>query len=344
MDPNIADLFQREGVTFVGKGKKIVDGKQTDEDAIIIGVEEKKPKSELTKNQILPSFVSGQKTDIVQTGVIKKRSYEEARRTEKSRPIQPGTSCGHYAISAGSFGSVVYADVEVAVKKDIKSESFFVEFLMAFYNFLKQFLKGHDLIDLPPEEPEEPEPPMETKAYILSNNHVLANENKASLGDPIRQPGTYDGGTKNDVVAVLSEFVPISRSKTNYVDCAIAEITVDYVPEILDIGVPKGTADIEVGEYITKSGRTTGTTRAKVIAVDAYTRVEYDMGLTSWEGQIITGRTDDDEPSSDGGDSGSLGVDDNGYAVGLLAFGSDEITGYNPIGEVLSALKTKVHF
>ena len=30
---------------------------------------------------------------------------------------------------------------------------------------------------------------------ILSNNHVLANSNNASIGDTILQPGTADGGT-----------------------------------------------------------------------------------------------------------------------------------------------------
>lgn len=32
-------------------------------------------------------------------------------------------------------------------------------------------------------------------SYLLSNNHVLANENSAEIGDPILQPGVYDGGT-----------------------------------------------------------------------------------------------------------------------------------------------------
>jgi len=31
--------------------------------------------------------------------------------------------------------------------------------------------------------------------YILSNNHVMANINQASIGDHILQPGAYDGGT-----------------------------------------------------------------------------------------------------------------------------------------------------
>ena len=33
-----------------------------------------------------------------------------------------------------------------------------------------------------------------TDYYILSNNHVFADENQASLGDNILQPGPYDGG------------------------------------------------------------------------------------------------------------------------------------------------------
>ncbi len=46
--------------------------------------------------------------------------------------------------------------------------------------------------------------------YILSNNHVLANSNEAEIGDPILQPGPYDGGNfPQDHIANLSEFVPI---------------------------------------------------------------------------------------------------------------------------------------
>ncbi|HGY55820.1 MAG TPA: hypothetical protein ENK44_08970 [Caldithrix abyssi] len=48
------------------------------------------------------------------------------------------------------------------------------------------------------------------KKYILSNNHVLANSNDASIGDPILQPGPYDGGgMPQDHIADLSEFIPI---------------------------------------------------------------------------------------------------------------------------------------
>ena len=46
--------------------------------------------------------------------------------------------------------------------------------------------------------------------YILSNNHVLVNSNEAEIGDPVLQPGLYDGGAySQDGIANLNEFVPI---------------------------------------------------------------------------------------------------------------------------------------
>ncbi|MDT7864854.1 MAG: hypothetical protein RQ922_03120 [Thermoproteota archaeon] len=39
---------------------------------------------------------------------------------------------------------------------------------------------------------------------ILSNNHVMANFNNASIGEPIVQPGPYDGGKHPaDTIATL---------------------------------------------------------------------------------------------------------------------------------------------
>lgn len=46
---------------------------------------------------------------------------------------------------------------------------------------------------------------------ILSNNHVLANNNVAVIGDPILQPGATDGGMNpGDVVAYLERFIPLN--------------------------------------------------------------------------------------------------------------------------------------
>lgn len=62
---------------------------------------------------------------------------------------------------------------------------------------------------------------------ILSNNHVLANSNNASIGDAILQPGPFDGGQiPGDVIAHLKRSVPLDFSGSfNRVDAAIATPT-----------------------------------------------------------------------------------------------------------------------
>src|SRR5437016_14534636 len=51
--------------------------------------------------------------------------------------------------------------------------------------------------------------------YILSNNHVLANSNGASIGDPEYQPGPFDGGTSADQIATLTDFQTINFTGVN---------------------------------------------------------------------------------------------------------------------------------
>lgn len=60
------------------------------------------------------------------------------------------------------------------------------------------------------------------KPYLLSNNHVLANTNAAQVGDAIYQPGPMDGGRSRHTVANLAAFVPISFTRQNKVDAALA--------------------------------------------------------------------------------------------------------------------------
>src|SRR3989449_5628334 len=74
------------------------------------------------------------------------------------------------------------------------------------------------------------------RVYILSNNHVLANSNGASIGDPEYQPGPYDGGTSADQIATLTDFQVISFASngSNTIDAAIALSSTD----LLDNAVP----------------------------------------------------------------------------------------------------------
>src|SRR5437899_12519168 len=79
--------------------------------------------------------------------------------------------------------------------------------------------------------------------YILSNNHVLANSNGASIGDPEYQPGPFDGGTAADQIATLTDFQAIDFSgANNTIDAAIRLSSTDFpnnpVPADAGYGIP----------------------------------------------------------------------------------------------------------
>ncbi len=183
------------------------------------------------------------------------------------------------------------------------------------------------------------------KHFILSNNHVLANGNEAQTGDPVLQPGPYDGGknTPRYRIGRLSQFVPIAfDGRPNQVDAAIAETELKSVKaEICSIGKVAGLARLRRGLVVQKHGRTTGPTRGLLSGLYAKIWVDYDGKAALFEGQLRLegGRI----PFSAGGDSGSLIVDLDGRAVGLLFAGSEleNITFANPIRAVLKALKVR---
>lgn len=196
--------------------------------------------------------------------------------------------------------------------------------------------------------------------YILSNNHVLARSDSASLGENIIQPGLVDtncGATSSSVVGNLSQFANLQATGTN-VDAAIAQIVpgaVDTTGTILQLGstttggVPDpgpphaGTGvTATVGMGVGKSGRTTGLTCSRVGAVGVAASVQYQAGCgtgstfnVTYTNQIsVTGGT-----FSGAGDSGSLIVSaGTADPVALLYGGSDTDTVGNPVQDVLNAM------
>jgi hypothetical protein len=185
---------------------------------------------------------------------------------------------------------------------------------------------------------------------ILSNNHVLANENRGRTGDAILQPGSYDGGvTPGDEVAQLGKFIRVRRGQTNFVDAAIATVNTSIKFDAVTmarIGKLKGLGATPIVDEleVSKVGRTTATTKGKITAFELdNVMVDYDMGTLRFDNQleIEAGH----HPFSSGGDSGSLIVDSDCLAVGLLFAGSDAggqhghgTTFANPIHPVLDAL------
>jgi|SRR5579883_585050 len=195
------------------------------------------------------------------------------------------------------------------------------------------------------------------KPHILSNNHVLADENRGKIGDTVLQPGKYDDGKDPaDKVATLSVVVKLKKTGSNAVDCAAAlvddKIEID-AKSIRGLGKLAGIGSefLDEGTAVAKLGRTTGLTRGKVTAFELdNVVVGYDIGNLRFDGQVEIEGADDD-PFSRGGDSGSLIVTEDRRAVALL-FAGGEVGGSNgqgltfasPIRAVLNALKVDLMF
>jgi hypothetical protein len=190
---------------------------------------------------------------------------------------------------------------------------------------------------------------------MLSNNHVLADENRASRGDAVLQPGSYDGGRRpRDTVAALERFVPLRLGRANFVDCATARLltSIEWAPNrMAGLGRLRGVAAAPAvdGLLVAKVGRTTGVTRGRITAFELDdVVVAYDIGNVSFDNQLEIESTSS-RPFSDGGDSGSLIVDRAKNAVAQLFAGSDTggrrnlgLTYATPIQTVLDALRVEL--
>jgi hypothetical protein len=185
------------------------------------------------------------------------------------------------------------------------------------------------------------------KRFVLSNNHVLANENALPIGSTIFQPGLLDKNTPgSDAIAKLTKFVKLLVKKPNKVDCAIAEVLEDglvdpaVMPRVgkLKSGKPVSAAE---GMVVEKTGRTTGYTLGAIRDVSATVKVTYDLGTLTFADQIII--VGSKGAFSDAGDSGSLIVEKRSKRPTALLFaGSDTHTIANHIEDVLDQLKVQI--
>lgn len=182
---------------------------------------------------------------------------------------------------------------------------------------------------------------------LTSNNHVIARSEplqEAHKGDPIYQPGPYDGGTANDTIAYLERWVPIHNNVTidgavgnpvNQNDVSINHYDFDTVvsPAIR----PK------LGDHVLKGGRTTGLTEGVVSAVKATVDVNYRVAVVTLRDQIIVNAVN--PPFVQGGDSGSLAVlkgTRNPYGVVFAGSGYGDVGVLNSFINFSNLLKVGV--
>ena len=313
---NLQEMLRRPNVIACGVGYKVTNNGITNDLAVVVSVVRKLPVAQLASAELVPREVDGVKTDVVQTGPF--RAFQTPR--DRWRPrVPPGVSVGHINATAGTFGCLVRRGSEV---------------------------------------------------FILSNNHVLANANQCQPGDPILQPGRHDGGVPQDRFATLADYVPLDfgtaaptcaitttmektfnglsdlvgshhrlmayeqTESSNRVDAALArpDDPASVTPDIIGIGRPLGVHRATLGTQLKKSGRTTGVTEGHIVQIDVSCQVGYPPGEARFYGQLMaTGM-------SAPGDSGSIVLDAQNHAVGLLFAGSDVATLINPIKPVLQAL------
>jgi hypothetical protein len=201
--------------------------------------------------------------------------------------------------------------------------------------------------------------------YILSDNHILARSDGATVGDAIIQPGLIDTATcttaGTTTVANLSQFSNLQANPSPNVDAAIAQVIagkVDPAGKIIYLGAsvaangvpvadaPQGgtgvsASSVAVGRPVAKSGRSTGLTCSTVEATNILTSVSYTVNCdgtgtkftANYANQIgVIGGDFSGE-----GDSGSLIVtQDTASPLALLYAGSDTDTVGNPVADVLN--------
>ncbi len=324
-----ASLFAKGNVVSVGIGLKIVNNQETDEVCITVGVINKIPLDQLTVRDIIPKTLGDCKTDVIEMGAI--RALEN---TGRLRPAPGGISIGHKDITAGTLGCLV-------TKND-------TTFILSNNHVLANSNNGEigDAIlqpgpadggtgntdrigtlaefvpiefgsgDIPPIPPLPPLPPECGIAVFVEK---LVNLFARAKGSSHR----------------VQAYKMATPSAVNMVDAALAKVldSKDVITKILEIGSPIGPALASLGDNIKKSGRTTGFTQGTVTQLHATVQVQYDAGrVATFEDQIISGI------GSNGGDSGSVILNDNNEVIGLLFAGSPGFTIFNSIDHVLSAL------
>lgn len=358
-----AALLELPNVVGVAVGHKQVKGEGTGQRCLTVLVDMKLDKDMLGRDEFVPGTIGSVPTDVREVGVLQagagpalapqrptewleatpwERDHplmEEAAQPQREqlaalsrartpaamfpgmapfaaarlRPALGGTSIGHYRGTAGTLGICCYDD---AVAGMVSAGAVWAG-----------GVSPH-------------------RFYLLSNNHVLANCNEATMGDPILQPAVADGGNPvTDTIGWLARFVPLrfaqdrSYFPLNFVDAAIAEGRFDQLDRRIHwIGdIRRTNPTPKVGSGVHKCGRASQYTTGTIVAVNATVNVNYPGGrIARFAKQIICNGL------SSGGDSGAVVVDLEQRAIGLLFATSPTVSLLNPITLVEQLLGIRI--
>ena len=193
-------------------------------------------------------------------------------------------------------------------------------------------------------------------SYILSNNHILANENNCTQGDVVLQRASSDGGRVGPQSrAILQRWIALTPGFNNTADAAIASCDRNMIDPTLLRGIHNGDdkhlAGVAAAAFVPvyKIGRTTGPGAGYISAFELDdVSVDYTMGTLLFD-DVIEISSPPGQDFSEGGDSGALVVNQHMQGVGLLFAGNNAGTTHaasvsyaHPLIDVLQALRVRL--
>lgn len=299
-------ILQKRNVVTVGLGNKQVGGNDTGRMALVVGVKQKLPLSLLATEDVIPAQVKGLDTDVIEVGEIKLLNQEPDRK-KKWRPAPGGVSIGHYQITAGTLGCLVYKDRRPMILSN-----------------------NHVLANL--NEAQIADPILQPGAY---DGGTPLDSEIAKLWEfiEIKILGPSNCSIAKAIANIINfwarlfsrrtRLIPVIGFETNLVDCAIAKPNQDgdIKSTILGVGSIIGEAEAVVGMKVKKSGRSSGLTYGEIKQVNVTANVNVgDSRMALFTDQFAMGAM------SEPGDSGSVILTEDNRCVGLLFAGSETIT------------------
>ena len=292
-------------VVGVACGFKRTGGQVTDIEAVLVFVKKKLPREQLSAETLVPPVLMAGDAQGVATDVIESHDLKKLPATIVAAPplLVPNQQkqrpvVGGLSISPGNF--LLAGTGGLIVERD----------------------------GLP---------------MVLSNTHVLRlseiydPSKRPQKGLYVRQPAFLDDGKPTDSIGTLEDWIETRFPGPNTVDAAVARLNVQWKPDILGIGKPKGIDDPQIGQVCRKSGRTSGVSQAAISGLDGDFQIDYSNDPNQPIIADFTGLVVSDSPFMQPGDSGSVWV--AGDTVVALGFaGSDTISLAIPIKTVFQAL------
>lgn len=302
---------RNDNVVGVGIAEKLVKGKPTGVLAVKFFVKTKFPTGAVSRGMALPKSIDGLPVDVEETGTF--RAF--AKRRKRARAAAADDTLPNPRVRMRS------APAGCSIGFRIPGDQFV---MCGTFGAMVKTTR---------------------RVFILSNNHVLADENRMPIGSPIYQPALMDGGRiAQDQIAELTRFIKLKANRFNRIDAAIAEPLAKNLidKDVLHIGAPNGAVQAEIDMMVHKFGRTTSYTAGRIHSIDTDVVVEYETAEFTFDNQIII-RGSNNTMFSDSGDSGSIILQrGTNAAVGLLFGGSPSHTIANHIANVLRSLRVRM--